>query len=318
MKSQENKSTIGIVSFASGEEFTYDDPAEYIQTIKDELPYRATTGFRYKTLTDDPEIRSAVDALVYDLYGEEQPKQKATDMAGVKVVAQMLLFQDISETQFSPAVVQHPFTMSGIAACNTENGIQMLNLCESEEDLALWRSKMSDAIDAANKPFDIYIRLSSPYTLTFLKYAEPYLSKQDFSEMLGHAWISSEFANNDAEVSRKQLVGMFKRSDPSSLMDEAEREQLAALDDTITVYRGVTSINNKNLRALSWTLDYETADWFAHRFKEDGAVYEAQIDKKHIFALFNGRNESEIVLDPKYLKDIAPAQIQDIGMDLSM
>lgn len=37
-------------------------------------------------------------------------------------------------------------------------------------------------------------------------------------------------------------------------------------------------------------------------------MYKAQIDKEHIFALFNGRDESEVVLDPKYLKDITQAQ----------
>ena len=90
------------------------------------------------------------------------------------------------------------------------------------------------------------------------------------------------------------------------------------LDDTVTVYRGVTTINSDNLLALSWTLDYETADWFARRFDEDGTVYKAQIDKEHIFALFNGRDESEVVLDPKYLKDITQAQEPTQGQELSM
>jgi hypothetical protein len=97
--------------------------------------------------------------------------------------------------------------------------------------------------------------------------------------------------NRDAEVSHTQLTEMFRHSDPAALMDEAEQAQLAELDDTVTVYRGVTTINSDNLLALSWTLDYETADWFARRFDEDGTVYKAQIDKEHIFALFNGRDE---------------------------
>ena len=124
--------------------------------------------------------------------------------------------------------------------------------------------------------------------------------------------------NRDAEVSHTQLTEMFRHSDPAALMDEAEQAQLAELDDTVTVYRGVTTINSDNLLALSWTLDYETADWFARRFDEDGTVYKAQIDKEHIFALFNGRDESEVVLDPKYLKDITQAQVPTQGQDLSM
>ena len=124
--------------------------------------------------------------------------------------------------------------------------------------------------------------------------------------------------NRDAEVSHTQLTEIFRHSDPAALMDEAEQAQLAELDDTVTVYRGVTTINSDNLLALSWTLDYETADWFARRFDEDGTVYKAQIDKEHIFALFNGRNESEVVLDPKYLKDITQAQEPTQGQELSM
>ena len=59
--------------------------------------------------------------------------------------------------------------------------------------------------------------------------------------------------NRDAEVSHTQLTEMFRHSDPAALMDEAEQAQLAELDDTVTVYRGVTTINSDNLLALSPT-----------------------------------------------------------------
>ena len=41
-------------------------------------------------------------------------------------------------------------------------------------------------------------------------------------------------------------------------------------------------------------------------------MYETEIDKKHILALFIGRNESEVVVDPKYLQNIEELQEQDI------
>ncbi len=34
----------------------------------------------------------------------------------------------------------------------------------------------------------------------------------------------------------------------------------------------------------------------------------------HIFAYFNRRNESEVIVDPKYLIDIEEAQSQDNGL----
>jgi len=44
---------VGTVSYASGEEFNYTDADKYIKVIEEELPYRATSGFSFKTLTDD-------------------------------------------------------------------------------------------------------------------------------------------------------------------------------------------------------------------------------------------------------------------------
>ena len=81
------------------------------------------------------------------------------------------------------------------------------------------------------------------------------------------------------------------------------------------MYRGVTSHNADNLKALSWTLDRNKAAWFAHRFGEDGTVYEAQIPKQHIWALLNSRGESEVIVDPRELQDITESQ--DEGMALT-
>lgn len=84
----------------------------------------------------------------------------------------------------------------------------------------------------------------------------------------------------------------------------------------MTVYRGVTSYNAKNVKALSWTLDENVAQWFAHRYGEQGTVYQAQIRKDDIYAIFTGRNESEVMVDPKQLVNIEP--VQDLNMDLKM
>ena len=74
---------VGRISFANGEQFDYTDPQEYIAAIREELPYHPTTDFRYETLTSDPEVRRAVDAELYDLYGMEPPEaaDKGQDMA---------------------------------------------------------------------------------------------------------------------------------------------------------------------------------------------------------------------------------------------
>ncbi len=72
---QAQKQIIGRVSFASGEQIEYTDSAEYLKTIREELPFHATSGFHFETLTSDPEIRKAADDALYDLYGEENPRK---------------------------------------------------------------------------------------------------------------------------------------------------------------------------------------------------------------------------------------------------
>ena len=66
---------VGRVTFASGERQEFTDPEAYLQTIREELPYRNTTGFRHETLTDDPAIRKAVDDILLDFAGEENPRR---------------------------------------------------------------------------------------------------------------------------------------------------------------------------------------------------------------------------------------------------
>ena len=153
--------------------------------------------------------------------------------------------------------------------------------------------------------------ITKSYALGFLKFARNSLSEKDFASILSDAWIRTETPNNDPNLSKKDLLSMFKSTDPRLLMDEDDYQRFMDLDDVVTVYRGVTSMNAKNIKALSWTLDRDTAEWFAYRFGENGTVYEAQIQKKYIYALFTGRNESEVIVDPKHLIAIAQVQITE-------
>ena len=244
--------------------------------------------------------------------------RKQTDLAGVKSTARMLLMTEVHKTPYSPVVVQHPFTSTGIVALCTEGTepMELLDITADKNNLARWQAFMKKHIDRADHPYHIYSMVNNPYGLTFLKYTAPYLSQEDFSQILASAWILCEAPHNDPDVGIRKLVSMFRDADLATLMDEEEYAQFHELEDTVTVYRGVTTHNAKNVKALSWTLNRETAEWFAHRFDEDGTVYEAQIDKKHILALFNCRNESEIIVDPKYLTDITEAQEQSSAFNL--
>lgn len=242
---------------------------------------------------------------------------QSTDLAGLKQFAKTLLQLDIQKTKMSPLVVKHPFTDSGIVGIQTPDGhLGIANLVENSKDLKTWREQTAGYIDQAETPYHVFMLITKPYLLGFLKYAKPYLSTEDFTRMLADAWIRSESPNDDPNLSKTKLLAMFKAADPSILMDDEERSRLQSLEDPVTVYRGVTSYNAKNVKALSWTLDENVAQWFAHRYGEQGTVYQAQIRKGDIYAIFTGRNESEVIVDPAQLVNIEP--VQDLNMDLKM
>ena len=72
-KTSTDAQIVGSVSFINGDARQFTDSKEYLDCIREELPYRATSGFSFRTVTQDPAVRKAVDDIVFDLYGEENP-----------------------------------------------------------------------------------------------------------------------------------------------------------------------------------------------------------------------------------------------------
>ncbi len=146
-----------------------------------------------------------------------------TNLSLIKTVAYLLLMTDLQKTKSSPLIVQHPFTSTGIVAVTRNVIMQPVDITENKENLLGWQAVMKRAIDKAGSAYEIFFMVNKPYGLTFLKFAEAYLSQADFSQILAAAWIRSENPNSDANVSKKELVSMFKRSEPSELMTDEER-----------------------------------------------------------------------------------------------
>lgn len=189
--------------------------------------------------------------------------RETTDIQSVKTVARWLLRTDVHKTPYSPIIVQHPFTSSGLTVIG--GATEIIDITESKQNLQRWREFIGKKIDRADDVIAVYIMLNKTYGLTFLKYAKQYLSTKDLSEILADAWTRSENPNMDANVTKSELAAMFEQADKAALMTDEERKRLSEMDEIITVYRGVTSYNAKNIKALSWTTDIKKAEWFAHR-----------------------------------------------------
>ena len=72
----QKKPLVGRVTYVGGDAQDFADAEAFLKCLREELPYRPTTGFQYEVLTDDPTVRKAVDDIVFDLYGEENPRQQ--------------------------------------------------------------------------------------------------------------------------------------------------------------------------------------------------------------------------------------------------
>lgn len=64
---------VGKVTFIGDDDILYDDADAFLDCIREELPYRDTSGFRYEVLTDDPAVRKAVNDILFDFFGVEEP-----------------------------------------------------------------------------------------------------------------------------------------------------------------------------------------------------------------------------------------------------
>lgn len=223
---------------------------------------------------------------------------KKTNLERVKKIAKLLVDLPI-ECDNKFGIIQHPFISNRFVPkiLEPEDVGKVIPYYDvyNEEDLNKVRSMLKKVIDTTKDYQHFVIIVNKPYLLTFFKYTKDFLSNEDYSKFLSTAWTYTEYPNNDANVSTRELIYYFKKADKNILMSKDELEAYNKLDDLIAVYRGVKP--GAKVRALSWTTDKKVASWFADRYEKNGKVYKAVIDKKDVLAYFLNRNEYEVVIN---------------------
>lgn len=195
------------------------------------------------------------------------------------------------ETDYSPIIISHPYFNSGIMP--NEKG-EFINILEDEVEYDKAINRVKKAIMERKDAFSILAMVNKPYMLVFVYLVFNYLSDEDKGLLLRYAWISSEFPNADVNVSRDELRSMFKACKPECLMEGVDLAFYKDMPWRFTVYRGTKKENDYD--ALSWTLDYEKAEWFANRFGTKGKVISKKVKRKDVLAFFNDEDESEIII----------------------
>lgn len=234
-----------------------------------------------------------------------------TNMNQIKRAAMSLLDMPIQEDKYG--IAHHPFTNSIYWGYSDKNGIHQIGkLLKGTKPYKAWRKQYVEIISSAKCIYDIWFWINKPWMLIVLKEIKNYLSVEDFARLLMDSYIEMEAPNLDGVVSKTQLNTWFSKCKPRWLMSQREMEKLNSFPETIKVYRGVTDYNSSDIRALSWTVDFDQAEWFAKRFGNKGYIYSASIDKKNIHAYTDARSEKEVIVNPDYLVDIQ--LVKEIGI----
>lgn len=225
------------------------------------------------------------------------------NLDNIKAVAIGLLHQPIVETEFWPIICQHPFTNTGYCYVPDCNELHQVKNIDDPYIYEQWTAYIADKIMKAQDIYELYMMINKPYRLTFLKYIRLYIDIPIFSELLRESWISMENPNTDPNFNNSTLIQCFKYCDLQYLMDENDYIFFKNMPDEITVYRGITDQNKYSVRALSWTINPDVAEWFAKRFNSKGIIYHTTIPKKYILAYFSDRNEEEVIIDINKIKN---------------
>lgn len=227
--------------------------------------------------------------------------RKETDLEAVKKVARSFVYVDIHINEKVGFIVNHPY-IGQIATVVNEEGTLKLKDVRNEKDLEDIRNNIWKTIEAVTNYLQFINIIRPPYLPAFFKFTHHLLSAYDYSTFMGSMWTIVEFPNVDDNITAPEFVKLFRRAEKALLMDDDELRQYLDLPEEITVYRGIRG--RGSLKALSWTIDIDQAEWFAKRWDKNGKVYSATVSKDDVLAVFTSRGESELVVDYTKLKGI--------------
>lgn len=141
----------------------------------------------------------------------------------------------------------------------------------------------------------------------FLNFLYKYnvITDQECADTLYSIWTMQE-RFYDCGMAKTKMIKFMKMAEKSLVLPD-DIDKLSD-DSVITIYRGV---KENDYKGLSWTIDKNTAIWFAKRFSNvDCYVFTGQLKKKDIIAYFNNRDEAEIVCDYRKIKHISCEKVQ--------
>ncbi len=212
----------------------------------------------------------------------------------IKVEPHLQIYGIVSHPIFQHSMVVDPSTM------------EMIDLFKEKE------KAFKVMIDNAMKIKEVEMMLEfirKPWRLDFVELIMDEVSQKLFSELLIHAYVTTEFPNwtYTQRGEMDLLLDMFQYANQEFLMNCDEYAVFRNLPNEIEIYRGIYGNDvDEDYPAMSWTLDLEQAKWFSTRFNktsyQSGRVIKAKINLKDTFAYIE--REKEIIVNCNKLYDV--------------
>jgi len=141
-----------------------------------------------------------------------------------------------------------------------------------------------------------------PHRFEALEAIRPKLTGEAFWNLISSVWSDSENLWQVGPTRIRKLLKLYP-GDRHHFMDDRETGFLSRLPDQFRVFRGH---QRQNQKGFSWTLSYNKAMWFGRRYQPAGRARISQgvVNKADIVGLVLHRNEMEVVVDPRHMRDL--------------
>lgn len=188
-------------------------------------------------------------------------------------------------------LIKHPFVNTIYSESENAFYNDLYQQNSKRFDQLVDAGKYETALGLIEKPFRLDLLLSLCERPDGLQFGE-----DRFLNLLFCAYRQTECTHQNKDVWLSLMSGA--RGNRSGFMNRDDLASFNALPDSFTVYRG--AIEGDNEDGISYTLNPDTAVWFAERFAdEEHLVLEGTVNKEDVIGYSNARGEMEIIIDPE-------------------
>ncbi len=217
-------------------------------------------------------------------------------MNQIKKIAKILV--DLPIIKIGEDYINHPFFQkSQKKICIGNTTINLL-----DEEARAKNFYVENTLNRVKSLDDILMWVDSTNRLKIFLF---FLKKgfiKDFNEIKESLW--GYYTQGDS-INITEFLGMEVDDFIEIARNYTDISELPSEDEVITIYRGCGDpYHPYDDSGISWTLDYEKAEFFAKRLNGDRSILSAKVRREDILFYTNSRDEKEVIVDPKMLIDV--------------